>query len=190
MKDVYIVGSHSTAFGKKPTESFKSLARETITGVLADAQLETGQGIDFAYFGNCAMHGVKQGTIRGQALTIELVDERLLQPRMPMINVEGGCATGSMTIHSAMKDIRSGASDLVLAFGVEKLFIPRAATDPAMKQKMMKGFMNGVDNFATRRGVVRRSLGASARVLEWPDVEDDVEGSSRRGGIGRSGCRT
>jgi len=151
MKDVYIVGSHSTAFGKKPTESFKSLARETITGVLADAQLETGQGIDFAYFGNCAMHGVKQGTIRGQALTIELVDERLLQPRMPMINVEGGCATGSMTIHSAMKDIRSGASDLVLAFGVEKLFIPRAATDPAMKQKMMKGFMNGVDNFDVPR---------------------------------------
>src|SRR3984957_10346332 len=121
MRDVYIVGAHSTTFGKKPDETFKALARETVTGVLADAQLENGQDIDFAYFGNCAMHGVKQGTIRGQALTVELVDERILAPRMPMINVEGGCATGSMTIHSAMKDIKSGASDLVLAFGVEKL---------------------------------------------------------------------
>jgi len=30
--DVYIVGSHSTTFGKNPNESFKQLTMETIRG--------------------------------------------------------------------------------------------------------------------------------------------------------------
>jgi acetyl-CoA acetyltransferase len=145
--DVYIVGSHSTTFGKKPDTSFKQLTRETCLGVLGDAGRDAGEDIDIAYFGNCAMHGVKQGTIRGQACTVELVDERRLRPRMPIVNVEGGCATGSMALHCGWKDIRSGASDLVLAIGVEKLYLPKAATDSAMKERMMKGFMNGVDSF-------------------------------------------
>jgi acetyl-CoA acetyltransferase len=66
---------------------------------------------------------------------------------MPIVNVEGGCATGSMALHCGWKDIMSGLSDTALAIGVEKLYIPKAAHDPAYKAKMMKGFMNGVDNF-------------------------------------------
>ena len=93
MREVYIVGAHSTAFGKKPETTFKELTRETYLGLLADVGWERGDDIDFAYFGNCAMHGVKQGTIRGQACTIELVDDGLLPRRMPIINVEGGCAS-------------------------------------------------------------------------------------------------
>jgi acetyl-CoA acetyltransferase len=147
MQDVYVVATHSTAFGKKPETTFKQLTRETYLGVLADIGWERGDDIEFTYFGNSAMHGVKQGTIRGQACTVELVDEGLLPKRMPIINVEGGCATGSMAFHAAFKDVASGASAVALAMGVEKLFLPKAATDPAAKKKMMAGFMNGVDNF-------------------------------------------
>src|SRR6476619_7646235 len=99
MSDVYIIGTHSTTFGKKPTESFKQLTHETVAGVLADVGLERAGDLEFLYFGNCAMHGVKQGTIRGQACTIELVDDGVLPQRMPIVNVEGGCATGSMALH-------------------------------------------------------------------------------------------
>ena len=95
MRDVFVIGTHCTTFGQKPTESFKDLTRETYLGVLADVGWEHGGPIDFVYFGNCAMHGVKQGTIRGQVCTIELVDDGLLPRRTPLINVEGGCATGS-----------------------------------------------------------------------------------------------
>ncbi len=147
MRDVYIVGSHSTTFGKKPNESFKQLTRETVRGVLDDVGWEMGDEIEIAYFGNCGMHGVKQGTIRGQACTIELVDDGVLPRRMPIVNVEGGCATGSMALHCAWKDIKSGVSEVALAMGVEKLFIPKAADSPVYKEKMMKGFMNGVDVF-------------------------------------------
>jgi acetyl-CoA acetyltransferase len=145
--DVFVIGTHSTAFGKKPETTFKDLTREACLGVLDDVGWERGEQIEFAYFGNCAMHGAKQGTIRGQACTIELVDDGVLPKRMPIINVEGGCATGSMALHAAWKDVASGVSDVVLAIGVEKLFIPKAASDPGMKARMMKGFMNGVDNF-------------------------------------------
>lgn len=151
MRDVFIIATHSTAFGKKPDTSFKELTRETVLGVLGDVGWETGAAIEFAYFGNCAMHGAKQGTIRGQVCTIELVDDGVLARRMPIVNVEGGCATGSMALHCAFKDIASGQSDVVLAVGVEKLFIPKAATDPVMKDRMMQGFRNGIDNFDVPR---------------------------------------
>ncbi len=151
MQDVFVIGSHSTSFGKKPDQSFKDLTRETYMGLLEDSGLANGDDIEFAYFGNCAMHGAKQGTIRGQVCTIELVDEGLFPKRIPLINVEGACATGSMAFHSAWKDVLSGGSDLAVAIGVEKLFLPKAVKNPEMKKKMMKGFMNGVDNFDIER---------------------------------------
>jgi acetyl-CoA acetyltransferase len=147
MRDVYIVGAASTAFGKKPTQTFKDLTRETYLGVLADVGWEHGDAISFAYFGNCAMHGAKQGTIRGQACTIELVDEGVFPANVPIINVEGACATGSMALHSAAKDVKSGSSECAIALGVEKLYLPKAASDPEAKKRMMRGFLNGVDNF-------------------------------------------
>ncbi len=172
VREVYVVGTHSTSFGKKPDTSFKELTRETYLGVLADVGWDTGERVDFVYFGNCAMHGVKQGTIRGQACTIELVDDGLLPRRTPLINVEGGCATGSMAVHAAVKDIRSGESDVVLAMGVEKLFIPKAASDPAYKKKMMKGFMNGVDNFDLPRLFAEYSRAAKHAGIDFGTGDD------------------
>ena len=84
MQDVFVIGSHSTSFGKKPDQSFKDLTRETYMGLLGDSGLANGDDIEFAYFGNCAMHGAKQGTIRGQVCTIELVDEGLFPKRIPL----------------------------------------------------------------------------------------------------------
>ncbi len=166
MADVYMLGVHSTSFGKKPETSFKDLARETYEAVLSDAGLENGDDFEFAYFGNCAMHGAKQGTIRGQVCTIELVDEGRFPKRVPLINVEGACATGSMAFHSAWKDVLSGQSDLVLAMGVEKLFLPKAAKSPEAKKRMMKGFMNGVDNFDLPR--LRKEYERAAALAEVP----------------------
>jgi hypothetical protein len=43
-------------------KTFKDLARETYRGVLDDVGWGRAEQLDFIYFGNCAMHGVKQGT--------------------------------------------------------------------------------------------------------------------------------
>jgi acetyl-CoA acetyltransferase len=124
VRDVYIIGAFSTAFGKRPEAGFKDLTREAYLGVLADAGMPDGRDIGFGYFGNCAMHRVAQTSIRGQVCFTPLVREGLFPERVPLINVENACATSSSAIHAAGKDIRSGENHLVLAIGVEKLYDP------------------------------------------------------------------
>lgn len=130
MKPVYIIGTACTAFGKHPERSFADLAREAYLGVLADAGLAPGDArlIEQAWFGNCGMGQWGQGGIRGQVCFTPLVEEGLFPERVPMVNVEGGCATASFAFHGAVKDILSGQAQVSLAIGVEKLVSP---DDPA-----------------------------------------------------------
>lgn len=141
MQDVYVVGAYSTIFKKWPERSYRDLVREAYLGMLEDAGLETGEQIDFGYFGNVGLYREGQASIRGQICFIPLVREGLFPERVPMINVEGACATASMAFHSAWKDIRSGESKIVMAMGAEKLFYP---DDPAGNLKFMGV---GMDNF-------------------------------------------
>ena len=143
--DVWIIGTHSTAFAKMPEVGFKELTRETVLGVAQDAGIDL-HDVEFAYLGNClAGAGFGMDSIRGQSWMIEMVDEGLFPERVPVINVEGACATASMALHSAYKDVRSGESDVVLAVGVEKTYLPGADDDPATKAKMFDLFAKGVD---------------------------------------------
>ena len=144
MRDVYIIGSYSTQFKKWLELSFKDLVREAYLGVLQDAAMENGDGIKFAYFGNCVMNEWGQDTVRGQVCFIPLVRERLFPERVPLINVEGGCSTASMAFHMAWKDILSGQSHLTLALGVEKIFMPHK---PGRQFKL---FETGCDQFAVQ----------------------------------------
>jgi len=101
MSNIYIVGAYTTQFKKWPERSFKDLTREAYMGVLADAGLEDGRAVEFAYFGNCAMDQWGQGMIRGQVCFLPLIREGLFPERVPIMNVEGACATGSMAFHAA-----------------------------------------------------------------------------------------
>lgn len=139
MTDVYVIGVHTTRFQKWPDKSFKDLARESYLGVLDDAGLESGEDIDIAYFGNCGMGTWGQPCIRGQVCFTPLVHDGLFPERVPMINVEGACATASMTFNGGWKEILAGQADLVLAMGVEKTFVP---DDP---EKTMALFAGGID---------------------------------------------
>ncbi|MEM7267824.1 MAG: thiolase family protein, partial [Pseudomonadota bacterium] len=142
MTDVFIIGAHSTPFGKRPADSFRDLTRETYLGVVADAGLETGEDIEFAWFGNCGMGTFGQGNIRGQTCFTPLVREGLFPERVPMINVEGGCATASMALNGAVKDVASGAARVSLAIGVEKTFIK---DDPEKTQEVFNGGIDQLD---------------------------------------------
>lgn len=141
MTDVYIVGSYSSAFGKFPDRSFKDLTREVYLGVLADAGLASGNDIGMAWFGNCGMWTDGQGSIRGQVCLTPLVREGMFPERVPVINVEGGCATASIALHGAWKDVLSGQTDLSIAFGVEKTF------NPASPEKTKALFDGGIDQY-------------------------------------------
>lgn len=144
MKDVYLIGAYSTQFKKWPDKSFKELTRDVYLGVLEDAGLENGDEIEFAWFGNCGMGSWGQANIRGQVCFIPLVREGLFPERVPIINVEGACATSSMALHGAWKDILSGQCEVSLAIGIEKIYNPDI--DYLL---MFQSFQQGIDNFDT-----------------------------------------
>jgi len=139
MDDVYLIGVSCTPFGKQPDAGFKDLTRRAYLDVLRDAGLDDGNRIEQAWFGNCGMGTFGQRNIRGQVCFTPLVKEGLFPERVPTINVEGGCATASMALHGAYKDILSGTVNCALAIGVEKTFFP---DDP---KKTLEIFEGGID---------------------------------------------
>ena len=141
MTDAFVIGSYSTAFGKFAERSHKELTREAYLGVIADAGLTNGNSLGMAWFGNCGMWTDGQGGIRGQVCLTPLVRDGLFPERVPVINVEGGCATASMALHGAWKDVIAGQTDLSLAIGVEKTFVP---DDP---EKTARIFNGGIDQY-------------------------------------------
>jgi len=141
-KDVYVIGAFTTPFGKWPELSFKDLTRQAYLGVLADAGFANGDPIQSAWFGNAFMGNWGQTSIRGQVCFSPLVREGLFPERVPIVNVEGACATGSLAFHGAWKDILSGLSNLSLAIGVEKLYNPQQDGDA-----LLKSFAGGMDTF-------------------------------------------
>lgn len=136
---VYIIGSHAIPFRRWPEKSFKDLTRDVYLATLKDAGLDGGVGIASAWFGNCLMHYWGQPMIRGNVCFTPLVRDGLFPDRAPITNVEGGCATGSLALLGAYKDIKSGGAELSLAVGVEKLY------DPSGPEKILPYFENGID---------------------------------------------
>ena len=147
MIDVYIVGTACTAFGKQADKSFHELVRQAYAEVLADAGLGPGQAslIEQAWFGNCGMGAWGQGGIRGQVCFTPLVEQGLFPERVPMINVEGGCATASFAFHGAWKDVLSGQAQMSLALGVEKL------VSPDRPERVAAIFDTGIDQLEPQR---------------------------------------
>jgi acetyl-CoA acetyltransferase len=123
---VYIVGSYATAVGRFPNRSLKDLTREAVTGVFEDAGLENGLDVESAWFANCGMWVDGQGSIRGQVMLTPLVRDGVLAERLPIMNVEGGCASAAMALQGARKDIAAGEADLSLAVAAERTFFPDA----------------------------------------------------------------
>jgi len=138
-RDVYVMGSYSTRFKKWLDRSMKDLTRDTYLGVLEDAGMKDGRDIEFAWFGNCAMGTLwGQDIIRGHVCMSPLVEEGLFPERIPVMNVEGACATASMAFHGAWKDILSGQCDVSLAIGVDKFYHPDM-------EKVLAAYQQGID---------------------------------------------
>lgn len=140
-KSAYLIGAHSTIFGKLPHRTYKDLTREAYLGALADAQLPDGAAIETAWFGNCTMHLEGQSSVRGQVCMTPLVREGLFPERVSVINVENACATASSAMVGAYRDILAGASHLSLVIGVEKLI------DSKTGKGRLESFGGGMDRF-------------------------------------------
>jgi acetyl-CoA acetyltransferase len=106
-----------TRFGKLLDRTLQDLAYEPIWNSIRESKTDP-HDIDIAFIGN-AYAGLLTGqeSVRGQVVLREAGISRI-----PMINVENACASGSTAFYLAHRAVASGQADLALAVGVEKLF--------------------------------------------------------------------
>lgn len=138
MSSAWILGTASTVFQKWPARSFRDLAEAVVTAALEDGGV-SGDDVEHVVFGNCAMGAHGQDNIRGQVALTAMMRDGRLPARLPIVNVEAGCATGSAAFHAAVQAVRAGDVDVALALGVEKTLVP---DDPV---RTFQVFQGGID---------------------------------------------
>lgn len=114
-REVYIIGSDTTKFGKFMDLSHIDLTKMTVEACIADAGVSKSD-IQSVFYAN-GLWGYSHGQhgIRGH-----LAMRAMGMDGIPVTNVEAACASGSLALHGAYKDILTGLYDCSLAVGVEK----------------------------------------------------------------------
>ncbi len=110
---VAILGMGCSRFGERWSDNAEDLMVEAYLEAMADAGIEKGQ-IDAAWFGS----GIEEQHVGKSAVPLSLA---LRLPNIPVTRVENYCATGTEAFRGAVYAVASGACDIALALGVEKL---------------------------------------------------------------------
>lgn len=110
---VAIIGMGCSSFGERWNCGSEELMAEAFLEALHDANIEREQ-IDAAWLGS-ALDDVNVGN---SALPLSF---GLRLPRISVTRVENMCATGTEALRAATYAVASGAADIALAMGVEKL---------------------------------------------------------------------
>jgi acetyl-CoA acetyltransferase len=115
---VEVLGAGMHPFGRFPDATLKDLSRVAILRALEDSGLGV-KDIQAVYSAN-ALAGVLQGQeqVRGQSVLRDVGLERV-----PVVNVENACASGSTAFRQAVHGIAAGAEDTALVVGFEKMFV-------------------------------------------------------------------
>ncbi len=122
MESVYIAGIGMTVFGRHLERTLDDLAGEALRAALADAGASTPD-LEAAFYS-----GMTNGSLQGQiAIPGQVIFSKIGIEGVPVFNVENACASGSSALHLAAQYIRSGACDIALAIGAEKMNIPDKA---------------------------------------------------------------
>jgi acetyl-CoA C-acetyltransferase len=110
---VAILGMGCSKFGERWNDNAEDLMLEAFTEALGDAGIEKDR-IEAAWFSTAIeeQHVGKSGIPLAMALRL---------PYIPVTRVENYCASGSEAFRGAVYAVASGACDIALALGVEKL---------------------------------------------------------------------
>ncbi len=122
MREVAIIGVGAHPTGRFLDKSLKELAYPAIWDALNDAGV-TPVEINVAYVGN-SLGGLLTGQegVRGQ-----VVLQHSGITGIPIVNVENACASAMTALRGAWLEVASGAADVALAVGVEKMNVGDSA---------------------------------------------------------------
>lgn len=154
MTRVFVVGVGMTRFGRLHEETVKSLTRSAVDAALRDARCRADM-LQAAYFAQTT-----QGYLEGQTFIPGPIALRAMGIHgIPMLTIENACASGSTAFWEAINFLRSGAGDLALAVGAEKMNV-------ADKAKVLGVFDSGWD--VTAREETLAALAEKSADLEVP----------------------
>jgi acetyl-CoA acetyltransferase len=118
VNDLAIIGAGMTAFGKFPGLSLGELGFAAAREAMRDAGVNPGD-IQTAYCGNALASQLLDEFTVGQKILWGLGINKI-----PVVNVENACTSGSTAFYLACLAVRSGAAEVALVLGVEKMFTP------------------------------------------------------------------
>lgn len=165
-----VAGVGMTHFGKHLELGLKAIGAEAVSLAVADSGLTLGD-IEAAYVGNAAAGLVTgQESIRGQVIL-----RSIGLGRIPVVNVENACASGSTAFHQAAAMITAGAYDVVLALGVEKLYSEDrkksfGAFSGAVDVEFMQALMESLQKGAAAGGAAAGASGAGEKRSMFMDI--------------------
>jgi acetyl-CoA C-acetyltransferase len=110
---VAIIGMGCTRFGERWDAGSEELMVEAATEAIEDAGIEK-KDIQAAWFGSC----FDEVNVGKSAIPLSFA---LKLPFLPVTRVENFCATGTEALRGAVYAVASGAYDICLALGSEKL---------------------------------------------------------------------
>ncbi|MCF8466296.1 MAG: acetyl-CoA acetyltransferase [Sneathiella sp.] len=110
---VAILGMGCSKFGERWNDNAEDLMIEAYVEALEDAGIEKSQ-IEAAWLGT----GIEEEHVGKSAVPLSMA---LRLPNIPVTRVENYCASGSEAFRGAVYAVASGACDIALALGVEKL---------------------------------------------------------------------
>jgi acetyl-CoA C-acetyltransferase len=163
MREVAIVGVGLTKFGELWEQSLRDIFAEAALAAMADAKIDK---IDSLYIG-----AMSSGLYNYQEHLSSLMADYIGQPGVAAARVESACSSGGQAVRLGYYEVASGASDIVLVGGVEKMwdaddgtFVLGTAADqeyeayngvtfPGLYAMMAKAYMH-------RYGLTREQLAA------------------------------
>ncbi|GLR67626.1 acetyl-CoA acetyltransferase [Acidocella aquatica] len=174
---VAILGMGCSKFGERWDAGSQELMAESFEEALADAGIERKQ-IDAAWLGSC-MDAVNIGNSAIPASTA------LRLNGIPFTRVENMCATGTEALRGAAYAVASGAVDIALAIGAEKLKDtgygglppPFKGTFNDMWMPMASapaGFAQLADGYRARYGISKEELKRAIAHVSWKSHQNGV----------------
>jgi acetyl-CoA acyltransferase len=181
MREVAIIGVGAHATGQFTQKPLKELGYTAIWGALEDAGITPSQ-IDAAYVGN-SIGGLLTGQegVRGQ-----VVLQHAGITGIPIVNVENACASAATALRGAWLEVASGAADVALAVGVEKMFVGDSARTIGALSAVSELDLSQMGMQFTTSYAIHPKINLKARMKEYgwtiadfakPAVKDSFNGS-------------
>jgi acetyl-CoA acetyltransferase len=118
MTEVHVIGVGMTPFQRAAREDLAGLARAAALLALRDAGLPPAE-VGGGFFAN-----VLGPQLTGEMTAGQFVMATVGVRRVPIVNVENACTSGSTALWLAVNGIRSGEFDVALVIGAEKMSVP------------------------------------------------------------------